>query len=150
MDARRVPLLEDPGHGPFPAIGNDVDVELHAADQGIHPQRPADLAGQQDPQVDPVANDTIPRPPMTHEGRTMTGNPASRPPPRARRVARQAAWRSLDAELVQQGGEALAVLAGLDRIGAEAGDRDVGVGEIAGQVDRRLAAEGQQHQRRLR
>ncbi len=80
----------------------------------------------------------------------MTGKPsASIAASSASASARQLTRRPLQPQLVEQGGEPLAVLAGLDRLGGEAGDRDIGIGQVAGQVDRGLPAERQQHQRRL-
>ena len=56
--------------------------------------------------------------------------------------------RPVEAELVEQAGEALAVLGDLDGLGGEAGDRHVRIGEVLGQVDGGLAPEGEDDRRR--
>ena len=53
----------------------------------------------------------IPRPPITHDGRTMTGRPsASTACAKARRVLRQPPARPFQAQLVEQLREPLAIL----------------------------------------
>ena len=76
----------------------------------------------------------------------MTGRPAERLDRRAQLRGRSAAScpaRSVEPELVEEPGEALAILGDLDRLGGQPGDRHVGIGEVPGEVDRGLTAEGE-------
>ena len=92
-----------------------------------------------------------PTPPSVNDGRMTSGKPSVRASSIASASdAREAALRHVEADLAHRVLEQLPILGHLDRLDRRADQLDVvllehaGVGEIDGEVERRLAADGRQ------
>ena len=116
VHAGRVELLEDPGHAPVLPVADDIDVELDPIHHRVHAQRPADLGGEQVRDIAPRAGPRSPpadHPRWPHDDRQaeLVDHVAQ-----LVGVGRQPPARPVDPQLVEQRGEALAVLGQLDRL----------------------------------
>ena len=144
MDAGPLDVLEEARDQHAFAIGDGVDVDLHAlevavdADRtvGVHDGRGGQLAGQirrRIAEVDGQAADDERRP-----DDDRVADPLGERQRLLDRV-RHAAVRLRDAEPVEQRREARPLLRLVDRLEARAEQRDTAGGERRGQVERRLA-----------
>ena len=147
MDAGPLDVLEEARDQHELAIGDGVDVDLHAlevaidADRtiGVHDRRGGQLAGQvrrRIAEVDGQATDDERRP-----DDDRVADPLGKRQRLLDRV-RHAAVRLGDAEPVEQRREPRPLLRLVDRLEARAEQRDTAGGQRRGQVERRLAAVG--------
>ena len=156
MDPGLLDMLEDAGDRDLLAVADRVDVDLDrvaqiAVDQhrrcARHLHRGGDIMVEL---LGPV--DDLHRPPAEHVGRPQQHRIADPLGDRDRLVAAagDAVGGLLQAQLVDQLGEALAVLGQVDAVGRGAEDRDARRLQLGGELERGLPAELDDHARPAR
>ena len=139
-------MLHDRADVHLVAITERVDVELdRVLDETVDQNGSADGFHRGLCELLVVVADAHRRPPRTYEGRTSTGKPISTLPhvlPSRRRPSPR--WAA-NAWLLRERPEALAVLGKVDRCVRRAEDAVARLLDVAGEAERRLAAELRHH-----
>ena len=146
MDARPLHVLEQPRNEHVRAVGDRVDVHLHALEVTVDPDRPirVDHGGHRQltnqvrrrvGEVDGQAADDEAGP-----DDDRIADPLGQGQRLVDAVGHATFWLG-DPQAVQQRGKAAAVLALVDRLQVCPEQPDAGRGQTRGQVERRLAAE---------
>ena len=144
-------VLHDPGDVDRLAVGERVDVDLdRVLEEAVEQQRVLlvglDVGLQVGVEILGRVAD-LHRPAAEHVGGPDQEREADLFGDHRRLLGRErrAVGRVLDAELAQQGAEAAAVLGEVDRVDGRAEQRDPGLLEVAGELQRGLAAELDDH-----
>ncbi len=150
MDPGALDVLEDPRDQDVVAVERRIDLDLFPAHVLVDQQRRArrdrrralDVAREL-----PLVVDDLHPAPAEHVRRADEHRKTDLARDRARFAerVRRAAARPRDAELLERRVELLAVFRHVERTAVAADDRDPARGELGGEIDRRLAAEGEHH-----